>query len=353
MSEQMSSFKVTPRQLRGFLIDVMEAGLVSNVEGSPGTGKSSIINSIGDQYALEILDTRLSTKDPVDLSGLANFVTNQHGNQKASYVPFDNFPIHSDPIPDGKQGWLVFFDEFNSGNKAIQAAAYQIILDRQVGLHKLHPNVVMMCAGNLATDRAIVNKLSTAMQSRLVHFELQVNHKEFMEDVAFKFDWDGRIISFLNYKEKYLMNFRPDHNEKTFPCPRTWEFMNKLTKGKDITDEKAALYAGTIGDGVAAEFVTYTKYFSQLVNIRDVMNDPTGLSIAHEAPVKWATVTYLQEKTDDKTFSQVNKYIQRFPAEFKTLYFRGLMNMESKKTLRTHPEFGSAIVSIAKDLYDH
>ncbi|MEY3189127.1 MAG: hypothetical protein RIT41_1662, partial [Bacteroidota bacterium] len=102
-----------------------------------------------------------------------------------------------------------------------------------------------------ATDRAIVNNLSTAMQSRLIHFVMEVSFTEWLEDVAIKDNYDSRLIAFLSMYPKYLMDFRPDHQEKTFCCPRTWEFMNKLIMDEEIVDEDAPLFAGTIKENLA------------------------------------------------------------------------------------------------------
>ena len=65
-------------------------------------------------------------------------------------------------------GWLLFLDEFNSASVAVQAASYKIVLDRMVGKGHLHKNVAVVCAGNLESDGAIVEQMSTPLQSRLV-----------------------------------------------------------------------------------------------------------------------------------------------------------------------------------------
>jgi MoxR-like ATPase len=209
----------------------MRARRVPFIESSPAMGKSAIVHSIAREYGLKLIDHRLSTSAPEDLSGLPKLT-----NTSATFVPFDTFPTEDTPIPPGMQGWLLFLDEFNSASKAVQAAAYKLVLDRMVGLKKLHPNVVIVCAGNLSSDRAIVNPIGTALQSRLIHLTMVLDHTEFMEDVAFAQNWDSRIIAFLSYKKEFLHDFRPDHDDKTFCSPRTWEFMNdrRLRRRKDL-----------------------------------------------------------------------------------------------------------------------
>ena len=88
------------------------------------------------------------------------------------------------------------------------------------GQKKLHPNVMIVCAGNKATDRAIVNPLGTAMQSRVVHFEMELNFDIFVEDVMIPQQWDERLVAFLHANPGYLHDFDPAHKNKTFCCPR-------------------------------------------------------------------------------------------------------------------------------------
>ena len=114
----MSAFKCTPRQVRTFAVEILMAGLVPFIRSSPGMGKSAIVKSIAEEYGMELLDIRLSTCAPEDLTGLPMFE-----DGIAKFQPFDMFPLTSTPLPEGKNGWIIFLDEFNSASKAVQAAA--------------------------------------------------------------------------------------------------------------------------------------------------------------------------------------------------------------------------------------
>ena len=131
----------------------------------------------------------------------------------------DTFPIEGDAIPKGYSGWLILFDELTSAVPALQAAAYKILLDRMVGLHKLHKNVALMAAGNLETDNAIVHPMSTALQSRLAHLELVVDAMEWVNWAASN-QIDHRITSYINFKPGNLYTFSPDHTDNTYASPR-------------------------------------------------------------------------------------------------------------------------------------
>ena len=143
------------------LASFIRAKLVPMLVGSPGCGKSQIIYKIAQDYNLKVIDLRLAQCDPTDLAGFPTV-----NGKKADYLPMAHFPIEGDEIPKGYSGWLLFLDEMTSAPPAIQAAAYKLILDRMVGSHHLHKNVAIVGAGNLETDNAIVQPMSTALQSR-------------------------------------------------------------------------------------------------------------------------------------------------------------------------------------------
>lgn len=342
----ISIYKCTPRQTRKFVEDCFYAGLVPYVQSSPGMGKSSIFANVAKNLDLKMIDHRLSTSSPEDMSGLPKFDENGF----AKFVPFaDLFPIESMPLPQGKQGWMLFLDEFNSASKPVQAACYKLILDRMTGQHKLHPNVVIGAAGNLSTDRAITNPISTAMQSRVIHLEMEINFNEWLEDVALIESYDSRIIAYLNQYPSKLMDFKPDHNDKTFACPRTWEFMNKLIKGKAVNSDVSPLLAGTVTSGIAVDFIQFTKVFDTMVTLDQILRDPSGCTIAHDNASRWAVISHIMEKVTEDNFDRIAKYVNRFSLDFRILFFRSILIKH--KSMRHHPAFVNAMSELSKYLY--
>ncbi len=337
---------MTPRQTRRSILKTLQAGNVPFVSSSPGMGKSALNKSIAKDENLFLIDHRLSTSAPEDLSGLPRF----NPNGTAEFVPFNIFPTEETPLPPGCDGWLLFLDEFNSAHKSVQAAAYKLILDKQVGQHKLHERVLISCAGNLATDRAITNDLSTAMQSRVIHMEMEVNNQEWMEDVAIANNYDERIKAFIAYSPSSLMDFKPDHNEKTFCCPRTWEFMNNFMNITSVDDmeQDTALYAGTITSGVAAAFVAFSQFFKNLVNIDYVKGNPNSAPVPQDRALAFAQIIHLTEYVDANSFDAVSTYANRFPVELRILYFRTIV--VKKPNLRQHPTFITAMGELSRYL---
>ena len=322
----------TMREVREGVIRALEAGLVPMVTSTPGVGKSAMYDSICKQANWEKIDHRVSTSIPEDFSGYPDL-----SGTKAVFKPFALFPIEGmDEVPKGKNGWMMLFDEFNSGKPAVIAAAYKTVLDRFVGQNKLHPSVVIACAGNGITDRAIVNELGTAMRSRLIHFEVEMKSKkafeEFMEDVAYKYMWHHQVVGFLHYKNAYLDTFDPTSTEKTFACPRTWDFMQRMAKKKDITIADKLLCVGTLGQTIGTEFVTYCEYYSNLPKLQDIIDEPMLTEVPIKSALRYALMTSLWDKVNIQNFRYIAEYVNRFPLELKIVFYRGVRAISPEVT---------------------
>ena len=321
--------EISTANCKELILDVLKAQLVPFVAGSPGIGKSAIAFEIAKENNLEVIDIRLSQLDPSELQGFPMKM-----GDKAGYVPMNIFPIESDPIPVGKNGWLVLLDEFNSATMATQAAAYKLVLDRMVGMYKLHPRAAVIAAGNLVTDKAIVNRISTAMQSRLVHFQLSVDHEAWIK-WADKNDIDHRIKSFIHFKPQALYNFNPSHNEETFPCPRTWEFSSKLIKPySELPYDKLPLLAGAIGEGMAREAFAFFKIYGEVPTIQEIQSNPTGVRLGDEPSLHYALSGLIAHHLSDKNANALLKFLARLNIDFQVICLRSAIarNSEIKKS---------------------
>lgn len=299
----------------------LRANLTLMLTSGPGIGKSSLFKQTADNFGLDLIDMRLSQCDPTDVNGFPR-IDPETG--RASYAPMSTFPLEGDSLPKGKSGWLLFLDEFNSAPMAVQAAAYKLVLDRQVGQYKLHPNVRIVCAGNREEDNAIVNRLSTAMQSRLIHMELVADHEAWVE-WASSAGIDYRIVSFINFSPDSLYTFRPDHSDHTFACPRTWEFASQLIQGEADLVPLRPILSGTLSTGVAEEFVGYSQVFDQIPTIEEIIANPTGIEIPSEPSTTFAMTGSIANHAKESNIDALMVYVNRMPAEFQVITIKDMM----------------------------
>lgn len=337
---------VSPLRAMPLIKMTLKARKVPYLKSSPGIGKSAMAAELAQEFNLKLIDHRISTSAPTDLTGLPEIQ-----NGRSSFNPFDFFPIKGKDEPvKGTNGWLLFLDEFNSGSKAVLAAAYKLVLDKKVGQYDLHPNVAVMCAGNRDTDRAITTNIGTAMQSRLTTYNIELNNDEFINHVMIKQKWDDRVIAYLSSEPNKINDFRPDHSDDTFCCPRTWDSVQEQIKGEKITRAHLPLIGGTITSGVAADFLTFLDVYQDMPKFEDVLREPNSYPLPTNPQLKWAVVSSFSQKTNKKNFNQIATYIGRFDMTFQVLFFR--MTLPSNPELRELPEFGPIAVKFAKYMFD-
>ena len=330
----------------------LEADLVPFIKGPPAIGKSDIVRQVADEYNLKVLDFRLSQADTTDMNGLPTF---NEDKSKAQFVPMDTFPVEGDPLPvneeTGKKyaGWLLFLDELNSAQLSIQAAAFKLVLDRQVGKYNLHPHVRVIAAGNREIDKGIVNRLSTPMQSRLMHFELTVDSKAWLK-WAGQNDIDYRIMSFIGFKPQALYDFKPDHNKDTYASPRTWEFVNRIVKGRaTIPSDDIPLIAGAVDEAAAREFYSYAQIFKSLVTIPQIIAAPDTIKVPEEPSVMFALSGSIGEHINEKNVVPLMAFLGRVNIEFQILAMQ--LGISKNTKLIDAPAIQQWISKYQRELY--
>lgn len=348
---------VTPDTAKDIIKNSVLANRVVMISGQPGIGKSEIVRQVARELDLEMIDHRLSTSAIEDLTGLPQFTKAIGSDNKehdlAKFTPLNIFPMEWWKIPNGKKGWLLFFDEINSADQSIVAACYKIILDRMVGLNKLHPNCHIVCAGNRAEDNAITNSLGTAMMSRMSHIELKVDFDMWLSNVALKNNYDFRIIAFLKAYPELLNQFDPEKDTETYSCPRTWEFINDyLYQATEEYFEKEPegrvtkmplpkwfqpLASGTITPDTANKFCSFCANISKMITFEQIMADPENCEIPEEIDIRYAVILVCSSHIESDNISKIWKYISRFDRSNQILFIRDVA--ANKPNLITRKDF--------------
>lgn len=342
------------------LVDIaINAGETPFLLGSPGIGKSAFMREVARMNNLLFIDVRLAGMDQTDIGGIPNFidVTDASGNvvgKRTSYIPNDMFPLQGmgdekrllkwnkdgspkiDPATnkqDYYDGFLICLDELTSADEAVQAASYQLILDRQVGQHKLLDNVVLVACGNKATDGAIAGKLGTALQSRVITVEVAVHHKSWMA-WASKAGINQMILDYLAWKPNFLHDFDPSVDQLTFPCPRTWEKLSNIMNLEgSYTDDVHTLALGTIGK-VAAEFKAFVAYYAKLPDIKKILADPANADLPTEVGQVYALTGVISqamvEEVGTTKIGPLVTYLERMEPEMQTVAMASALRKTKK-----------------------
>lgn len=334
---------IRPTQAREVLTSCMQAGIVPFLRGMPGCGKSEIIRQIADHFPLKgkylemekeqakkegrqpkshwrlkVIACHLSVFEPTDLNGFPNFKTTSDGREVANFTPFEMFPIKGTPVPEGYDGWALFFDELNSANLEVQKACYRIILDRYVGQYELDEKCITIAAGNRDEDRAIVNELSSALISRMANYFMEPDFQSWMDEVALPRRYNAWITAFLNFNKEFLCDFDPDTAAGGIPysCPRTWDMVARIFEVEDKPLNTLSLrrkLSGIISPAASESLCDFIDCRDKITTFDEIIKDPLHAKVPDEDNFKWATIAGIISNVSRKDqMDPIASYIERF-----------------------------------------
>lgn len=317
------------------------------LHGKPGVSKSSQAKTVSSRMGYKFIDIRLAQMSALDVRGLP--VIN-HDERSTEWFRPDFFPTQESIErykQEGYKGCVLFFDELSSAPGAIQAAAYQIILDRATGQYTIPEDpefpIVMAAAGNNLKDGAVVLNMSSALKNRMSHYQVNVDLDGFIS-YGLETGIDSRVLAYLKFTPEALHRM-PQNGEYAFPSNRTWEFTSNMIKGRKLSPILKTVIAGTIGIGVAESFAAHMKIADQLPDIDEVLENGPVIEInPSDNSLVWTYVMGLTSRMLAKGINVDDKHITNFVkaignlsksgrAEFMYLALHEISNMRDKKPM--------------------
>ena len=318
--ETTATRTVTPNTAKASIQHAIKKKRPIFLWGPPGIGKSEIVEQITNSLPNSLLiDNRLSLWEPTDIKGIPYFDSNSGTMVWAppSELPSAELAAKYDYI-------VLFLDEMNSAAPAVQAAAYQLILNRKVGQYVLPDNVLIVAAGNRDADKGVTYRMPAPLANRFIHLELAVSFNDW-------FDWavDKKIhkdvVGFLQFSKKDLYDFDPKSSSRSFATPRSCTFESELLD--DNLDESTTtdLVAGTVGEGLAVKFMAHRKVAASMPNPTDILTgkvkEMAGKEISAMYSLTVSLCYELKEACDagDKKFDdKVNNFLRFAMDNFET-----------------------------------
>lgn len=312
--------------------------------GPPGIGKSQAVRQMAKEIStatgkkVHVTDVRLLLFNPIDLRGIP---TANADKTLAVWLRPQIFQMDAgNDIVN-----ILFLDEISAAPQSVQAAAYQITLDRVVGEHRLPENCIVIAAGNRTTDKSVAYKMPKALANRLLHIEIEESFKSWKE-WAIRSDVNEKVLGFLTFRQDYLMRFDPGSDDLAFATPRSWEMVSNILNGiDDDIDSMYSLIAGIIGTGLAVEFRTWAKVYKDLPSVDDIFDGKTPPMPKNTDAMYALTASmtsYAKNHKDEMSrIASSIRYADSMPPDFSAVLLRDYMYIEKgyKEKLMSIPEF--------------
>jgi hypothetical protein len=263
------------------IASLLPANISILVKGDTGIGKSEVVREIAAKIktdfkhknhtgpGLPIIDWRLSAYSEGDVIGLPELVDNT-----TRFAPNNRF------IMACKEPHLLFLDEGNRASQEVLKCVFQIVLDRELEGHVLHPETRIVMAINEGADFT-VNEMDPALLRRFWVTELTPTTNDWLT-WATKNNVDRMICKFIEKYPAHLMHAGNRSPDTVYPYPASWARLDRSLKhagfsptkyaGKDIPEEIYLISAGFIGMPTSIALIDFIKNYSLKLNAEDVLN---------------------------------------------------------------------------------
>jgi len=268
MATQVSdNHTITSVQARKAILKAFNVKRPVFLWGPPGIGKSDVVTEIAHEMGGAIIDLRMAQMEPTDIRGIPYF---NKDNGKMDWAP----PVE---LPDEEFASqypivVLFLDEMNSASPAVQAAGYQLILNRRVGKYHLPDNVVIVAAGNRDSDKGVTYRMPMPLANRFIHLEMKPDFASWQNwAVDKKIHKD--VVGYLSFAKQDLYDFDSKSSSRAFATPRSWCFVSDLLVDDDMdTDTQFNLISGAIGEGLAVKFAAHRRLSGRMPQPSDILS---------------------------------------------------------------------------------
>lgn len=299
--------------------------------GSPGVGKSQGVRQIAKELeertgkTVLITDVRLLLFNPVDLRGIP---TANAEKTLAVWLKPKIFQMdESDNVIN-----ILFLDEISAAPMSVQAAAYQITLDRTVGEHTLPENCIVIAAGNSVTDKSVAYNMPKALANRLCHMEIFCDHAGWRE-WAIKSGIHEIVLGFLDYYPDLLAEPMEKVKSNAFPTPRSWEMVSNILSY--VSPRVADVYPmiiGCIGVSAAYQLREWSEVYQNIPPVEAIFAG-THTGVPARPMMLFALsaqiLSYIRKHHSKQEVTNVIKYTTRFPGEFRNRMFWDLLQIKA------------------------
>jgi hypothetical protein len=279
--------------------------------GPPGIGKSELVADITEELGGAMIDLRLGQMEPTDIRGIP-FYNKESGKMDWAEpvdLPTEEYAAQY-PIV------VLFLDEMNSSAPSVQAAAYQLILNRRIGKYRLPDNVVMVAAGNRESDKGVTYRMPTPLANRFIHQEMKVDFTSWQE-WAVNHNIHKDVVGYLSFAKNDLYEFDAKSASRAFATPRSWSFVSELLDDEDGDDDTIMnLVAGTVGEGLAVKFMAHRKIAGRMPKPEDILaGKETELNVKEISAMYSLVISMcyelkdaIEKKVDDKKFHEMSDH---------------------------------------------
>jgi hypothetical protein len=215
---------------------------------------------------------------------------------------------------------VCFLDDLGQATNAVQAAAMQLILSREIDGHRISDNVVFIAATNRRGDRAGVLGLLEPVKSRFFTIVELIPDLPEWSQWAVNVGVAPEVLAFLNFRPVLFFDFQPTADLTNCPLPRTWHHVSDLLPLGLPSEVQLPTFQGAVGEGAGIEFFAFLDVWSQMVSPDLILTAPDTAPIPTELSALCAVSTAIAMRVQTSSMTRYCRYLERLCSENREEY---------------------------------
>ena len=301
------------------------------IEGEPGVGKSSILNSLKASMGTSDYDFIYIDVPLKDIPNIALSMPDHATKTTQDFVHELWFGT------DRNKPKVVMLDEVFKGAEYVKLMMNRLLLERTVGDYKLPEGSIVFGTTNFATD-GVGDKTNGHTNSRVARVQMRKPTQE--EWLSWAIDnnvhefvttWAKQNpAAFHSYKDTefdarmhkdgqgiFHYIYHPQHNNMAYVCPRTLELASHQAHNMNVIGEALLTKAliGTVGAKAALDMSALFALGGDLPTVEDILNSPENARVPKSAPAQMMLMFKSMQYIDRGTINAFATYFQRMPKE--------------------------------------
>ena len=329
------------------------------VRGPTGIGKSQIFKTVASEIELsdgtvgcDVIDRRLAQMTEGDIIGLPELV-----DGVTRFAPVDwLLRACSEPV-------VLFLDELNRATMEVQQCAFQLVLDRELNGHKLHPETRIYAAINAGSEYQ-VNEMGPALQRRFWTVDLEPTREDWLNWASGERNMDPIVVDFIRHNGSHLRHVGQLEPGKVYPTPASWDRLEMSATHAGMAPSSisggptpSGLYAlclGFVGVEAAISFVDFVKNYDIQISAEDVLDRYTSKDIKkkieflstdkHNALIEKMIDHCKENEWNVSQAKNATDFVKTLPGEMIVSFFNSVMETNQIANIRAVHKFIGMLV---------
>jgi len=277
--------------------------------GPSGVGKSQVVWQAAEELGIDVVDLRLAQSDPTDIKGVPSV--------KAGRTVW-NLPAW---FPKPGTSGILFLDEITSAVPAIQAAAYQIVLDRVVSDTKLPDGWMVVTAGNRQSDRGVTYVMAAPLTNRQSIVDVDTTLEDFVAHASAN-DISPKVLAFVQARPEYLHQYNADTYGKQFPSPRSWFAVSDELEIDYDQQTRVDMIVSNVGKEAGISFEGFMRKYDVMPSLIKILDGDSDVDQPYDRDTEFCVAMGLAGRLTKANFNNAWKYIRHMGKEFQPLIIK-------------------------------